>query len=116
VADADGDLVDHLARAGAPSTLPLALLVDRDTASAAELFAGSLQAHGRAVVVGEATHGKGTGQAFVPDREGEARYLTVAGLFLPDGRAIEGAGVKPDHEVGGDVLAAAVERLREDVA
>ena len=87
------------ARAASPHRFPLFLLVDRGTASAAELFAGCLQAHGRAVVVGERTYGKGTAQRLVPGAGAPgARYATVATFTLPDGAPIEGRGVLPDIE------------------
>jgi carboxyl-terminal processing protease len=70
--------------------------VDRATASAAELFAGSLQALGRAVVAGERTYGKGTACAvvLVP---GGPRYDVVGRFVLPDGCSLDGAGVEPDE-------------------
>jgi carboxyl-terminal processing protease len=108
--DADGDDTIVRARGGAPYPFPLVLLVDRRTASAAELFAGSLQAHGRAVVVGERTLGKGSAQQILPGVAGEpgARYATVATFTLPDGELIEGRGIRPDIEVApGDALDAA---------
>ena len=98
--DGDGDETVYRARGDAPYTFPLFLLVDHLTASAAEVFAGSLQAHGRAVVVGERTHGKGTAQTLLPGIEGPgARYATVATFTLPNGASIEGHGIRPDLEV-----------------
>jgi C-terminal processing protease CtpA/Prc len=75
--------------------MPVAVLVDAGTASAAELFAGCLKAHGRAVVVGERTHGKGEAQAVVASARG-AVYGTVGSFTLPDGLRVQGAGVEPD--------------------
>ena len=70
------------------------------TASAAEILAGCLKAHGRAVVVGERTYGKGSAQAVLPGDAGPgARYATVATFTLPDGEPVEGRGVLPDVEV-----------------
>jgi carboxyl-terminal processing protease len=94
--DGDGDEMVHRSRNERPRTLPLVLLVDRRTASAAEVFAGALQAHGRAVVAGERTYGKGTAQRLVAGAGPGARYLTVASIKLPDGEPIEGRGVIPD--------------------
>jgi len=93
--DADGDATTHRARGSTPHAFPLTLLVDGATASAAELFAGSLQALGRAVVVGRRTYGKGTAWAVVPAPAG-ARYEVVGRFVLPDGRSLDGAGVEPD--------------------
>lgn len=71
--------------------------MDRRTASAAELFAGCLQANGRAVVVGETTYGKGVAIAVVPgDGGGCARYAAVAACTLAGDRVVQGQGVAPD--------------------
>jgi carboxyl-terminal processing protease len=100
VTDADGDAIVHRGGSERPYAFPLVVLVDRHTASAAEVFAGALQAHGRAVVAGERTYGKGTTQALLPAtaRPG-ALYATVATITLPDGAALEGRGVVPDVEL-----------------
>ena len=94
--DVDGD--DTVHRAGEPLPYPshVVLLVDHGTASAAELFAGCLKAHGRAVVVGERTYGKGEAQALVASSGEGAVYGTVASFKLPDGSAVQGTGVEPD--------------------
>jgi carboxyl-terminal processing protease len=92
--DADGDETVHRARGARPYRFPLFLLVDRRTASAAEVFAGAMKAHRRATLIGEPTYGKGSAQRLVLG----ARYATVAQLTLPDGVCIEGRGVLPDIE------------------
>jgi carboxyl-terminal processing protease len=100
VIDGDGDETLHRARGRDPYAFPLLLLVDRLTASAAELFAGALQVHRRALVVGERTYGKGTVQRLLPGlAEPGAHYATVATFTLPDGAAVEGRGILPDVEV-----------------
>ena len=97
VTDGEGDAVTYRARGGGISARPLYLLVDRGTASAAEVFAGALRAHRRAVVVGESTHGKGVVQALLPgDGEPGARYATVASVTLPSGVPLQGRGLAPD--------------------
>lgn len=93
--DVDGDEIVHRARAPHPYAFPLAVLVDRGTASAA-VFAGCLKAHGRATVVGERTYGKGAAQTLVAAPGGGAVYGTVACFTLPDGSVVQGAGVEPD--------------------
>lgn len=83
---------------GRVHTLPVAVLTDGHTASAAECFAGALRQQGRAVLVGERTQGKGSVQRV--DRWGEwGVQMTVAFYHLPDGSPVQGAGVKPDIEV-----------------
>jgi carboxyl-terminal processing protease len=98
--DGDGDETAYRARDGDPYPFLLFLLVDGSTASAAEVFAGALQAHRRAVVLGERTHGKGSAQTLVAGlAEPSAHYATVATFTLPNGEPIEGCGVRPDIQV-----------------
>jgi C-terminal peptidase prc len=79
--------------------LPIAVLVDRDTASTAEIVAGALQTTSRARLYGEVTAGKGVGQSTVPlSHGGELRVVTFA-WSLPDGRSIDGWGLTPDVPV-----------------
>ena len=85
-----GDLLDRF-------TLPVALLVDRHTASAAEIFAAALQEHGRAIVIGEPTRGKGTVQTVYPLETGATGLcVTTASYLPPSGRSFEGRGIEPD--------------------
>jgi len=83
---------------GAPTApdMPLAVLVDGSSASAAELVAGALQDMGRALVVGERTFGKGVIQTIFPLGDGSALNLTTASYFLPGGRCAHIEGVRPD--------------------
>jgi carboxyl-terminal processing protease len=116
VVDADGDETLHRSQREHPYEMPVAVLVDRGTASAAELFAASLQVHGRAVVVGERTYGKGSAQQVLPDRGAMgAHYATVATFLRPDGGRLDGRGVVPDVAVrgltGAEALLAAVATL-----
>jgi carboxyl-terminal processing protease len=95
--DADGDETLHRSQQEQPFRFPLIVLVNRRTASAAEIFAGCLQAHGRALIVGEVTYGKGIGQMVLPEPHGRgAHYVTVARITLPGGRVLDGVGVHPD--------------------
>ena len=69
--------------------LRLAVLVNRGTASSAELVAGALQDHDRAVVVGTATYGKGVLQTTYPIGEDVAIKLTTARWYTPSGRTVQ---------------------------
>lgn len=101
VIDADGDETVYRSSHADPWRVPLWILVNRATASAAELFAGCLQWHGRAVIAGETTYGKGTALSLRPDPcAGDPVLAALASLVLPDGRSIEGVGVQPDVEIG----------------
>ncbi len=100
VIDGDGDAEVHRAQHDPLYDLSVVILVDRATASAAELFAGCLQAHGRAVIVGEPTMGKVTSHVLLPC-EGGAAYVAVGRCLLPGGVDIQGVGVTPDAPVSG---------------
>jgi len=99
----DSEKTDHLAYDG-----PLAVLVDRFSASASEIVAGALQDYGRAVIVGDrSTHGKGTVQTVVEmknvarqlastkEKTGAAK-ITIQKFYLPDGSSTQLKGVVPD--------------------
>jgi carboxyl-terminal processing protease len=75
---------------------PIVILVDRGTASASEVVAGALQDHGRALIVGERTFGKGSVQSVLPLRNGAGIKLTTARYYTPSGRSIQAEGIRPD--------------------
>lgn len=79
--------------------LPMAVLVNEGTASAAELLAGSTQAHGVAKIVGKKTYGKAVGQTPYMLTEETAIYLTSARYYTPKGECIDKKGITPDIEV-----------------
>jgi len=76
--------------------IPVLLLVDRGSASASEVMAGALQDHGRALIVGERTFGKGSVQSVLPLRNGGGLKLTTARYYTPSGRSIQAQGIDPD--------------------
>ena len=79
--------------------VPMAVLVNGDSASASEIFAAAVQDTGRGVVVGEVTYGKGVVQTLYSFPEGDGVQLTTAVYYAPSGRSIHGQGVTPDIEV-----------------
>ena len=82
-----GDLID-----GAP----IVVLVNGGSASASEIVAGALKDHGRALLVGRRTYGKGSVQTVVPLSHGGAVKLTTSRYFTPSGASIHGKGIVPD--------------------
>jgi carboxyl-terminal processing protease len=93
------------APAGSKIDMPLALLVGPDTASAAEIFAGSLQQHGRAKLVGQRTYGKCSSQTDTHLSDGSVLRYTNREVLLPDGRSCSDVGLQPDREVPDKVFA-----------
>ncbi len=79
-----------------PHAYPIVVLVNEGSASAAEIVAGALQDHKRAVVVGVKTFGKGSVQTVMPLRNGAALRLTTAVYYTPNGRSIQAKGIEPD--------------------
>ena len=76
--------------------VPLVVLVDRHSASASEVLAGALQDHGRALIVGESTFGKGSVQSVLNLRNGGGMRLTTSRYYTPNGHAIQARGIQPD--------------------
>jgi len=76
--------------------VPVVVLVNGTTASAAEILAGALQDHHRATLLGRRTFGKGSVQTVMPISEGRAIKLTTSRYFTPSGRSINGRGIDPD--------------------
>ena len=95
---------------GAKLTMPVILLIGPDTASAAEIFAGILQRHERAVLVGQTTRGKCTTQTDQRLADGSVLRFTNREVLLADGSRCSDVGIEPDTPVP-DALLADLNRL-----
>lgn len=80
----------------ATNGVPIVVLVNEGTASASEIVAGALQDHGRAIVMGTNTFGKGSIQTILPLNNEKAIKLTTARYFTPNGKSIQAEGIVPD--------------------
>lgn len=79
--------------------MPLAVLVNENSASASEIFAGAVQDHEVGTIVGTTTYGKGVVQELRKLSDGSAVKLTVSNYYTPNGNSINKVGIKPDVEV-----------------
>ena len=84
--------------------VPVIVMVNGATASAAEILAGALQDNHRATLLGQRTFGKGSVQTVMPLAEGRAIKLTTSRYFTPSGRSIQGLGIEPDQLFDIDAL------------
>ncbi len=94
--DRDSEQIFTATQGGLAVELPLAVLVNKGTASAAELVAGALQDHQRGIVIGQTTFGKGTVQQIFRLSDESSLHITSAEWLTPERYAIEGQGLEPD--------------------
>ena len=94
------DIERYYAKPGdAAKGLPVVVLVDAGSASAAEIVAAALQEHHRGLVMGERTFGKGSVQTLLPLSQATALRLTTARYYTPSGRSVQEGGIVPDIAV-----------------
>ncbi len=107
----------YVAKGGAiPTGIPMVVLVDRGTASAAEIVTGALHDRGRAKVVGTRTYGKGVFQEIEPLPNGAALDFTVGEYFTPSGHNLGGGGVKEGAGIKPDIYASTNPGAKTDTA
>jgi carboxyl-terminal processing protease len=96
----NGDIERYYAKQGdLAHGLPVVVLVDAGSASAAEIVAGALQDHRRGLILGERSFGKGSVQSLLPITDDTAIKVTTARYYTPAGRSIQEGGIQPDIAV-----------------
>ena len=78
---------------------PVAVLINKNSASASEILSGVIQDTKSGVIIGETSYGKGSVQTILPMMDDDAVKLTIAKYYTPSGRSIDGVGITPDIEV-----------------
>lgn len=94
-----GKRTEYKGKDGHELDIPIAVLVNGNSASASEIFAGAMQDYGKGKIIGTQTFGKGIVQTIKPLTDGSAVKLTTAKYYTPNGQNIHGQGVTPDIAV-----------------
>lgn len=97
--DKEGNKKEYKGKNSNELNVPLAVLVNENSASASEIFAGAVQDYGKGRIIGTQTFGKGIVQTIRPLTDGSAVKYTIAKYFTPKGQDIHGKGVTPDQLV-----------------
>lgn len=97
--DKQGNRKEYKGQDNDEFNLPLAVIVNGNSASASEIFAGVIQDYGKGTIIGTQTYGKGIVQTVKPLTDGSAIKFTIAKYFTPKGQDIHGKGVTPDMVV-----------------
>ena len=97
--DKDGNRQDYNSTDDKTLDLPLAVLVNGNSASASEIFAGAIQDRKAGTIIGTTTYGKGVVQSILSLKDGSAFKLTTSRYFTPSGTCIQGIGIEPDVEI-----------------
>ena len=97
--DKNGNRSEETCDGKNPLDMPLAVLVNGNSASASEIFAGAVKDYGIGTIVGTTTYGKGVVQSIRQFSDGSAVKLTIANYYTPKGNSINKTGIQPDVEV-----------------
>ncbi len=99
IEDKSGHREEYTCDGETPIDIPLVVLVNENSASASEIFAGAVKDHGIGTLVGTTTFGKGIVQTYYQLSDGSEVKLTTAKYFTPNGNNIHGTGIEPDIKV-----------------
>ena len=99
IEDSEGRVTEFNSNRGDVFDIPLVVLVNQNSASASEIFAGAIQDHELGTIVGMTTFGKGLVQRIFTLSDGSSLKVTIAEYFTPSGRSIHEEGIVPDVEV-----------------
>lgn len=97
--DKDGNRQEYKSDADTILDVPMSVLVNGNSASASEIFAGAVKDYGVGTLVGTTTFGKGIVQSIIPFIDGSAMKITVEDYYTPKGNNIHKKGIKPDVEI-----------------
>lgn len=100
--DKQGNRIEYKSDGETPIKIPLVVLINENSASAAEVFSGAVKDYGIAMLVGTTTFGKGIVQKYFPFQDGSAVKITIANYYTPNGTNIHGTGIAPDVAVEWD--------------
>lgn len=101
IVDKQGNKETYSSSLEAPE-YPLAVLINKNSASASEILSGAIQDMKAGTIIGNTSYGKGSVQTILPMFEDDAVKLTIAKYYTPSGRSIDGTGITPDIEINLD--------------
>ena len=101
--DAEGNLEECVTQSDSRFDMPVAILMDGQSASASEIFAGAMQDHGRATIVGEKSYGKGLVQMVEEYKDGSGLRYSFAEYLLPKKERVQNVGITPDIPVSSNL-------------
>ena len=112
--DKDDKIVDEICcKDGHSVDIPMVILVDKNTASSAEIFTGIMRDYKKATIIGTKTYGKGIVQEVIPLDDGSAIKITISEYYIPSGETVHKVGIEPDIELEYEYLASETDAEEE---